>query len=364
VPGAASTLTTRAPVATAAGLLLPTCAALYGLFAAYLIWGLGFDPVVSDALGYWQERLDWRQPFSSWWMPGYSLTLAFADAAAGQHVPPQVILLVTAGTFFVLGAAAARALARELGLSGSGADVAAVLTAVSPFVGLSYSAYPVADGMACTLVLAMLLALTRQRWGWFALAVAACLVTHKATWYFVLVSMAIASLRHRPARLWSVLGCLPLGALWLGGAFYHDDVLWMVRWSAGHLIASRGTLPVLDGAVGSLFTGEPVKLARGAVVLTVLAVAAWVAVTSWRTRLWVGLATALPILAMGATLNQYEIWAAVRFSRPLVVPAVVCIMPLLARPLDRVVATVLAIAGGVLTNVAYGAYLARAFSGR
>jgi hypothetical protein len=39
-------------------------------------------------------------------------------------------------------------------------------------------------------------------------------------------------------------------------------------------------------------------------------------------------------------------------------------MPLLARPLDRVVATVLAIAAGVLTNVAYGAYLARAFSGR
>lgn len=345
--------------------LLAFCGALYLAFLSYLWWGLGLELLQSDARGYWIESLKWRRPFSPWWVPGYPLTLALVSGLTGHQLAPVMVMLVTSAAFYLAGIAAARALGRSLGLGERSANLAALLVAVWPFVGLAYAVYPIADSMATALVLSMLLALVRRRWVLFAAAAAACLLTHKATWYFVIGAMAMAW-RSRDARPWCVAAFAPLALLALAGGVYHGDPLWMVRWSVEHLFEPQAGLPILDGALGVFVTGQPAKLAKGVVVLAVMSLAVWTCVQSWRHRFWLGLAVALPVVAMGVTLNQYEIWAVVRFSKPLVVPAVVCARPLFDRlPLPARLAIVTgSIAAGLAANAAFAVYMARVFFAR
>jgi hypothetical protein len=361
-----STLVTRRTEAARApwhGWLLPACVGIHLAFLFYATRVLGFQVLQADALSYWRESLEWWKPFSAWWVPGYPLTLALVNLLTGHQVSPAALSVATAAAFYLVGVAATRALAVAFGLTPRAAASAALVFAVYPFVGLTYTVYPIADAMAIALVLLMWLAFARQRWGLWCLAVAACLLTHKATWFFVMPLVAYAWWWHRDARRWCALAFVPLLGLVIAGAVYHGDPLWMVRWGVGTLVKPRGGLPLLDGTLGLFLTGQPSKVLKGVVVCLVLLMALAIGIESWRRRFAPGILMALPILAMGLIINQYEVWAVVRFSKALVVPAAVCLMPYLARVSPRTARAVVTalVVTGIATNAAYAFYMVRFF---
>ena len=359
----ARSLAAREPVALAALAL-----GFFALFLLLVAYGLGLDVIQSDAVSYWRESLDWRTPFSVWWVPGYPLTLALLNGLTGGAWDPRQVMLTASAGWYAAGVLLTWSLARSWHLGTGAARAAAVLFASYPFVGLTYAVYPVADGMAIALVLLMALAVARRRPGLFAAAAAACLLTHKATWFFV-AALVVLVWRQRPQwRRWCLMPFLPFAGYLAAGAWHYGDPLWMVRWSGEHLFAPRGGLPLVDSTLGLLLTGAPPKMAKGALVLGVLLASAAVALGCHRRRLPAGVALALSVLVMGLALNQYEAWAAVRFSKVLVVPAVACAAwgaaraPRAATP--RVAGTaVAAIAAlGLGANALYAAYMAWYFS--
>jgi len=359
-------------IATAPRLALPrepywlAAAGLAGfvLFLLFVTRALGLDVLQSDAVSYWRESLDWRRPFSVWWVPGYPLTLALANGLMGGLTDPRPVMLTTAGLFYAAGIALTWELARSWGLSVGAARACALIFACYPFVGITYAVYPVADGMALALVLLMALAISRGQPALFSAASAGCLLTHKATWFFVAAATVFVWMRLPGWRRWCVLPLVPFAIYLAAGALYFADPLWMIRWSGENLFAPRGGLPLVDSTLGLLLTGVPSKAAKGLVVLTILLAAGATALASGRERRGLGAALALALIAMGLTLNQYEAWAAVRFSKVLVVPAVACALPFVPSltTTRSVLALSTAAALGLATNALYAAYMAWFFS--
>jgi hypothetical protein len=238
-----------------------------------------------------------------------------------------------------------------------------LLFAVYPFVGLTYSVYPIADTSAMALVLLSILGLEQRRYPMFLVCSAASLVVHKATWFFIPPLLLVSFIRDRDTRALLPLVGLPLVAWIVAGAFYHHNALWFLGWSVNRLVRSQSSLPVLDGLVGPLLSGSPAGITKGLVVVTTFLAAAVLAYRCFQLRFWSGLCVSASVVLLCLTINSYEIWSAVRFSRLLVVPLAYCVFAPdtidIARTERLPVAWVLG--ASVLTNLLYGFYFTRFF---
>lgn len=338
---------------------LVVCAALlYLLFLVYLRQFLQFELLRSDVLAYWSESLQWRTPFSRWFVPGYSLTIALVRAVTFNRLAPIVVMSLISFSFYLLSVVTVYRVARALDVKY--ACETALLFAAYPFVGLTYAVFPYADGMATALLLLTVLSLLERRWIRFTVFAGLALLAHKATWFFVPPLLAIAFVQYREARPAVPFAMLPIATWAVGGAIYYADALWMVRWSVEHLVVPRSSLLLLDGVLGPLLGGEIGGIVKGSIVLAVLGGAFLVLVSSWLVKFWVGLAISGAVLMICILINQYEIWAAVRYSKILLVPAA----SILGRQAPRwpvMIGTgpfaVIWVAS-LLSNVAYGYYTA------
>jgi hypothetical protein len=341
--------------------LVLLAAALYVSFLTYLTFGLDFSLFRSDVAKYWSESLHIDTPYSQWWVPGYPMLIAAVRTATIGALSPTAVMGLISGTSYVVGVLLAFAVARQLQLKHP-ARVALVF-AVYPFVGLTYTVWPIADSLATTLLLGCYLAFEQRRWALFTVCAAAALMVHKAMWFFVPPLMGVAFLNHKESRTIVPLAFVPLVTWLLMGAIYYQDLLWFARWGMEHLVVSRSHLPVLDGLISPFLDGSATKVAKGIVLLAIVSTAVVAASLSLRMRFWGGLALTLPILVLALAMNQYEIWAVVRFSRVLVIPAayVAATIPSLNFIFSdsRVFGVILA--GSAITNVAYALYMSQVF---
>jgi len=336
---------------------------LFLLFLAYLQIGLGFDLLRSDVLSYWNESFNWKTPFGNWWVPGYSLTIALVGAVTLDLLSPVAVMVLISGAFYVIGVRTAYSLAKELKI-GSAFETA-LLFAAYPFVGLTYSVYPIADSMATALLLLSALCFQRQRWTSFAIYAGLAMLTHKATWFFIPPLLAVAFIRHKESRLPVLLSQIPLLAWIIAGAFYHGDALWFARWSVTNLVVSKRMLPVFDGLVGPLLSRNAAKIIKGLVVLATFLSAVAVFIYSLRFRFWFGICIAFSIISMIAFINQYEIWAAVRWSKILLIPLtyiLLCRASVFRSSRISSPVFLLLFLIGVTSNVLFGYYLTRLLS--
>jgi hypothetical protein len=217
------------------------------------------------------------------------------------------------------------------------------------------------------MLLFFLLYYNRNKWWAAAIFLGLMMLTHKASWFFALPLVAFAFVKNRASCWPLVLASMPLGALMVTGAFHHGDMLWFMRWSTENLLVSRSALPVFDGILGSILSGRLPAVLKGLISLSILAIALALLAPIYRRRFWIGVAILCGIIAMAILINQYEIWALVRFSKVILIPATVVLLqprngdlgP--ALNLSRVQLGVL-LATGVATNAAFGYYRARIWS--
>lgn len=305
----------------ALGIVLLGWALVLGLWAL-----LGFDTLRSDAASYWQDALAWAMPYDAFHVPGYAWLIAAARAAF-PVLPPLAMMQAVTLLALLAGAWLVYRILKDAGVEDEPAAWGALAYGLWPFVGVTYVALPVADAPALALSLAGTWALCRRRPYAAALLLGLALVTHKATWPLVALlwtALLLSRDRPRPGRTIgaTALLLLPLAVLWAAGSMHHGTPAWLVSSNWAAEIQSTGALPVLDW-IGDTLDRGGFGLVKGAVVVGVAALAAvltWTSARAERPYAGYGAAIALAILLLCLALNRHEIWAAVRFSRMLVLP--------------------------------------------
>lgn len=340
-------------------LVLGAAGVAYVLFFVYMVRGLGFNMLQSDVLTYWRDSLNWRTPFSPWWVPGYSLLVAVIHGITFNALGPVEVMVLASGSAYLVAVRTVFRLAQLNRFPSPG--LLALAFAVFPVVGLTFSVRPIADITAIALLLLTVLSFQKQRWGRFVLAAGACMFVQKVMWFFVPPLVLLAFVRHGETRRILPLAFLPILVWMVAGAFYHGDSIWFMRWSVEHLLTSKSALPVFDGLVTPLLSGSPAKVGKGVLVASVLVLSIVSLLESVRIRAWPAACVSLSLLLLVAFVNSFEIWVAVRYSKLLVIPAA----SLGERPgfrgssAARLVAVWVALILAVASNLAYGYYMSR-----
>lgn len=299
------------------------------MVALYLGVLLRYDFLRSDVLGYWQDSLAWRTPFHPFHVPLYPLVIALVRGITFDVLPPVLLMMsINLGAFL----ASAFLIYRILQAGGASDELAAIgafLFGLWPFVGLTYTVNPQADMPAMLFLLVGLYLLQGSRKLPAALLLGLSLVTHKATWIFVgllTVSELLHCKEYISKRNLQFIGIilLPIGLLWTLGSFYHRSITWLFSSNLRVEVAPR-SMPLLDGLFGTFMGGGIKGLAKGMLLssFATISTLACYASVKYRYRYFHhGVAISLAILILFLILNQREIWAAMRFSRLLVIPLV------------------------------------------
>jgi hypothetical protein len=353
----------RIPPARRELLLVGCAAAMYVLYLAYLSLGLEFRFLRSDVMGYWNESFELAAPYSIWWVPGYPIMIAAVRVLMFDLLPPLTAMFMVSALFYLLAVDVAYRLCLDLDIKP--AMEVSLLFAAYPFVGLTYSVYPIADSMATALLVLCGREFVRRRWLAFTIYAALMMVTHKATWFFAVPLIMIAMIGYKESRLVAPFAFLPLLGLIISGAAYYGDPFWFARWSSAHLLASRSSLPILDGLFSPLFSNNTPKLLKGIVVCSIFITAATLIFRSFHLKFWLGASISFSILLLGIFVNQYEIWAMVRFGKVLVFPLAFVLSHYAVRfnlsnvltPLSFRILLLLCLA----SNFAFGYYMAVSF---
>ena len=341
--------------------LLAVAALCYAGFLAYVLFVLRFDMFRSDVQSYWRQSFEWRSPFNDWWVPGYSLVIAAVRGLTFGILPPLAVMVPISALAYLIAVRTVYRIGLEVG-STYALEFGAAF-ALFPLVGLTTAVYPLSDISAIALFLLAGLAMLRRQWLRFALFAGAALVTHKVMWFFVPPLVATAFVRDRAARPIVPLAFVPLIAWIVGGYFKFHHLLWFIRFNYEAHTVAKGGLPVLGGLVETFALGTPIKIGKGVLIAIVLSTALVSGVGCARRRQWVGVWISAVVAFLVAAVNAYEIWIAVRFAKLLVVPWCLLTGGAMAPPPPRwnKATAALGLALLMLTNLAYGYYLAHYF---
>jgi len=344
----------------------------YILVALFLVYFLNHNLLQSDVLGYWQDSLNWRTPFHSFHVPGYPLLIALLNGMTFNALHPLWLMELINLAAFTISLYLLNLVIRLLTNNETYAALGMLLFGLWPFVGLTYTVLPLADMPVLCLFLAGFYYLLRSKMLPAGIFFGLALITHKAIWIFVLLVIVFEMIRRKELFTKNIVvlittTILPLALLWIFGAVYHQSAFWLISSNLNVEIASKGQLPVLDGILGTLLQGGMKGAVKGLIIIGFMAIGMAALILNLKSRIefryW-GLAISLGILALFLILNQHEIWAAVRFSRLLVIPLAIGLPASAARLFTHkhslaMIVTVLCLF--FLSQFAYAWYVAQVF---
>jgi hypothetical protein len=294
----------------------------------WMVQWAGFNVICSDSAMYcrWSHGVwdfSYRSPTH---LPLYAILLWGLRCVTFGLLTDQ-LLLPLAATLFAAGSYiyVYRILVRNWP---NAFNIGFVLFGLYPFVGFIFTFDPRADTLAILCLTGAMLYSMDRKWGLFLLCLAGCIITHKAVWPFAALLSIDAVWRKKCPVYLPFLALVPLLLYWLWGLCEGQTLLWLVHDNLRLEIRSKSSLPILDGLLGTILHPKgAAKLFKGLVLLllfsTSLYLAAWYLRRFREPQSLFCLAVVIPVLVLLAILNQYEIWAAVRFSRVIAVPLAV-----------------------------------------
>ena len=285
--------------------------------------------IYGDTTRYWFLSFSLATPFDPFFLPAYPAVIFVArQLTAGLHASSAQVLLVLSGVFFVAGNVLFLNVLRLF--NPSEAFAGSLLFLFFPFVGITAAIDPRSDSMAMAFLLASLLMLyARRPWGFCLLGILA-LFTHKALWPFIGLT-AVAGLYRRDLKYYHALVlAAPVVLLWLLGIPFHGRAGWILMSHVQvQMIGPQGTLPLLDGIIGTFWLGGSKNIMKLIVVMGLLFSSLFLIYYAGKARQLYALALLVPIALLCVVLNRDEIWAVVRFGRIIVLPALIVSSPLL-----------------------------------
>lgn len=299
----------------------------YAMVALFLGVFLKYDFLRSDVFSYWQDSLAWQTPFNPFHVPAYPLMIAILRGITFGALPPVGLMMSINLGAFLASAFFIYRIIQESGASDELATIGTFLFGLYPFVGLTYTVNPIADIPAMFFLLAGIYLLQHSHRMPAALLLGLSLVTHKAMWIFIGL-LIISDFLHRKEYiskqnlLFIGIMLLPIGSLWILGAFYHHSITWLVSSNLKVEVAPRST-PLLDGLLGTFMKGGIKGLVKGILLLSFAVISALALYMSVKLKYeysHYGIVISLATLILFLILNQHEIWAAMRFGRLLAIP--------------------------------------------
>lgn len=259
--------------------------------------------------------------FDPLFLPGYPAVLVVVRHLTGGLLPASVILLGISCISFVVGSVLFLRIFRIF--NPSDAFKGSLLFLYFPFVGVAAVVEPRADAMAFMLLLASLLAILKGRVWWFCLLGSLALLTHKALWPFLAVLALVALAKGTVKWYHLVVLVLPLSILLFAGAWYHHDIMWMFSKHLEVVVVPRGDWPLLDGIIGSFRLGEVRDMTKAVMAVTLLLLSLLLSYQAVKEDFPIMLGLLIPVAFWCIVLNRYEIWAAIRFGKIIVLPLLV-----------------------------------------
>ena len=287
----------------------------------FILSAEGYRFVYGDVGHYWDMSSRLEAVFDPLFLPGYPAVLFVVRHLTGSLLPAPVVLLGISCISFVIGNVLFLRIFSIF--NPSDAFKGSLLFLYFPFVGVTAVVEPRADGMAFMLLLTSLLAILKGRITWFCLLGSLALLTHKALWPFI-AGLALAALV-RGTLKWYHLAilALPLGLLFLAGAWYHQNMMWMFSQHFEVVAVPRGGWPLLDGIIGSFRLGEVQDVTKAIMAVVMLFLSLFLSYQAVREDHLFMLGLLIPIAFWCIVLNHYEIWAAIRFGKIIVLPLLV-----------------------------------------
>jgi hypothetical protein len=283
----------------------------------------------SDVASYWQDSLSWQTPFHRFHVPGYPLAIAFFRSISFGFIPPIILMQLITFVFLVLSYFYLENILKHNKLLKNNSILFLLgFFILWPFVGIIDVVYPISDIIALSFFIMGLFLFINKKSSIGSFVWGLSLITHKAIWIFVLFAFLALFISYKDKKItdWikSVIIILfPIFILWLSGSFYHQDPLWLISSNLEVEFQSKGTLPIMDGLIGTLLSGGLRAVVKGGLILFVFASSMILGIYLWKKRPahWqIGIAVCLSVFILSVGLNQHEIWAAVRFGRLLVIP--------------------------------------------
>jgi len=232
-------------------------------------------------------------------------------------------------TALLVGAMAVYKSVKISGISDRFAFLGACLLGLWPFVGLVNAVDPLADVPAMAFLLTGLLALQCSRKWIAAHLFGISLIVHKAMWPFVSLLVIAYICKNRPRTRRDIVALIilvfPIFTLWLTGTFYHGSPEWIVSSSASVGADTRATLPILDGIIVTIAQGGVKGVVKGGLIVAFTVATLLLLFLSYQVKssyFHYGIAICAASLFLFIFLTHNEIWAAVRFSRLLVLPLI------------------------------------------
>jgi hypothetical protein len=353
------------------------------------VWKFDFFNPGGDVYEYWKESLTWGLPFHPHHPPGYPWLIAILRLLAGAWLAPLRIMQTFSFLFLVGGGLLMVPLCNREGIPRRGWWMAFLFIAW-PFVGSLYAIYPQIDSIVLFFLILGILLAVDNRWILAGAAWGAAMLTHPVAWILgpllLLMPWGIwawekrrspsfaGRMNGRELLVMTGLAAAPMIILWLWQTAVTGDPWWTVASIFKAQVVSRGTLPILDGWVGTVIGKGISGWAKVGILAMVVLVAAAVLVRVWSDRtapmgarmLFQKIICILipgVLLGMAVVLNQHEIWAVVRFSKILIVPLILCrdrLFGFIPQRL-RTPALCVLIGLGFLTQVVYAWYMANVF---
>jgi hypothetical protein len=305
----------------------------YILLAILLAKVFNFSFMTGDVNGYWQDSLNILNPFHSFHVPGYPIMIAIVNRITLGRLSPLIIMgLINYGSYI----GSIYLIFRILQAAGSDDNLAilgAYIYGLWPFVGLTYTVFPLADQPAIFLFfLGFYFRIVSRNPFVSSLFWGLAIITHKVMWPFVGLALLFEIIHQKKITKNDLISiaiiALPLFIVWLSGSVYHHSPLWIIANNYNVEFASKSSLPLLDGLIGTFFKRDLVAYLKGVIILIFCLLTLTVLLLTLRfkyTYYYFGAAIATVIFLLFIVLNQHEIWAAVRFSRLLAIPLLLLI---------------------------------------
>ena len=289
---------------------------------------LDIDILRSDARDYWLDSLSLKMPFHPFHVPGYPVVIAFFRFITQNYFAPSFYLQLISFIAFSVALYLLGKINKLASVSNHISFYAVSLFILWPFVGIVYVVYPSADSLAIVAYLLGLFLLQKEKTYMGSFIWAGALFVHKAMWLFIGISWLFWAYKsfQKEKKQTIISGAiifLPLVLFTVIGSFTHGSLTWIISNNLSVEISSKSNLPILDGLLGTLQKGGGQALAKGGVLLFQFFLTIFLAIYAYKKQYhgWeFGFAISLTVFILMAILNQYEIWASLRFGRLLVLP--------------------------------------------
>jgi len=299
----------------------------YGGILVFFLF-LGFDVFQSDVKGYWIDSENIKTPFHPFHVPGYPFLITILRFLTVDSLSPSTYLHIISFISFALALTLVLEIGRMYDVNEKNAFVLAMLFLFWPMVGITYVVYPLADALALFVFLLGVFCFLIKKNMLGALVFAFALFVHKALWVYIAIGYLIFAL-----RFWSTLRFkifiygtvifIPLLIFALIGSFHHNSLTWIISSNLNVELAPRSGLPFLDGLLGTFLKPGISSMVKGGILIFQFLFAFLMLFTAFRIQYngweW-GASISIATLMLMIFLNQYEIWASIRFGRLLVVP--------------------------------------------